>query len=229
MWNDRHDVTLDNANVISNVIANINRDASEKKEETETKRQRENTKLKREGGRKRKKEKHARVLLRRFLNLPMENRVFDLGETNRGWSFSTGYAKSFRRNGAMLLPIRFRPKHSRRNILARSILQMDRSGLFVVMTSKYTNFRWLGSEQRGCWQRQRKKDRKRQARRGAATLLTIFSSINSLSITIQRVCPSVNATIMRWSVSVRLRSPACSSSPSFVSSSIHARAIITVR
>lgn len=31
MRNDRHDVTLDNANVISNVIANINRDASERK------------------------------------------------------------------------------------------------------------------------------------------------------------------------------------------------------
>lgn len=44
-------------------------------------------------------------------------------------------------------------------------------------------------------------------------MLTIFSSINGLSITIQRVCPSVNATIMRWSVSVQLRSPGCSSSP----------------
>lgn len=68
---------------------------------------------------------------------------------------------------------------------------------------------------------------------GRSALLTIFSCINSLSITTERVCPSVNATIMRWSVSVRLRSllPVLRLPlpPAFVSSSIHARAIITVR
>lgn len=66
----------------------------------------------------------------------------------------------------MLLPIRFRPKHSRRNILARSILQMDQSGLFVVMTSKYTNFRWLGSKQREGADKDRERKIERDKREG---------------------------------------------------------------
>ena len=100
---------------------------------------------------------------------------------------------------------------------------MDRrSGLFVVMTSKYTNFRYAVGETKTGTDRARKRARKRERERERERrqegsekekLLTIFSSINGLSITIQRVCPSVNATIMRWSVSVQLRSPGCSSSP----------------
>lgn len=158
--------------------------------------------------------------------------MFDFGETNRGWSFSTGYAKSFRRNGATLLPIRFRPKHPRRNVLARNILQMDRSRLFMRWRQNISvregDRQTDGEREREGWKREEKRE-----------LLTIFSSINSLSITIERVCPSVNATIMqRWSVSVQLRSPGCVLRPppsvfppSFVSLFIDSctRAIITDR
>lgn len=160
--------------------------------------------------------------------------MFDLGETNRGWSFSTGYVKSFRRNGATLLPIRFRPKHSRRNVLCVKHFTNGPVSVVHAMTSKYTNFR-----SRGWGESQRKRERERGGwKRDERELLTIFSSINSLSITIERVCPSVNATIMRWSVSVRLpilswlffAHPLSRVSTLFcLSSSIHARAIITDR
>lgn len=112
-------------------------------------------------------------------------------------AFQPATLNRFDRMAQTLLPIRFRTKHARRNIPARNVLQMVRPRMFATATSKHTNSRRRKEKRIGKMNEGDGARRERGA--GDRTgLLTIFSCINSLSITIQRACPSVNATIIRW-------------------------------